>query len=132
MSVRRLTVLDRAALDAALASLGAEAPKVAVYVLFSGAKSAETGASWCPDCVAAEPVLDRALAAGGSATALVYVPLERAEYRGNEAHWARMHPTFRLERIPTIFKMGATAQRSISQLVEAQCLDESLAADFVE
>lgn len=32
-----------------------------VFVLFTGSKDVSTGESWCPDCVKAEPVLEKSL-----------------------------------------------------------------------
>uniref|UniRef100_A0A183CAC3 Thioredoxin domain-containing protein 17 n=1 Tax=Globodera pallida TaxID=36090 RepID=A0A183CAC3_GLOPA len=32
-----------------------------IFVLFTGAKVADTGRSWCPSCVRAEPVIEQAL-----------------------------------------------------------------------
>ena len=127
MAVRRVLIGSASELDAQLAALGGSS----LFVLFSGAKDS-TGVSWCPDCVEAEPVINAALekASSDRDVVLLYAPLVRAEYKGNAAHWARVHPSFKLERIPTLFKMGKT--RPTGSLVEGQCKDAALLADFLE
>jgi thiol-disulfide isomerase/thioredoxin len=114
-----------AALQAALASGGK------VFVLFTGAADPASGASWCPDCVDAKPALSAALEEAGAAgaTTLVEVPLARAEYRGNAAHWARVHASVRLRAIPTLFKWGKAAK--VGELVEGQCKDAASVRELV-
>jgi hypothetical protein len=49
------------------------------FVLFTGAKNKETGKSWCPDCVAAEPIISDKL--GSLDVTLIECPVVREEYR---------------------------------------------------
>jgi len=129
MPVTKVVVSDSAQLDAQLTAHAGQR----LFVLFSGAPDA-SGASWCPDCNDAQPVIDAALekaAACGSGmpVVLLYAPLMRAEYRGNAAHWARVHPAFRLERIPTLFKMGRS--KPVGSLVEDACKSASAVEELV-
>ena len=32
-----------------------------VFILFTGSKVSKTGESWCPDCVVAEPVIEKVI-----------------------------------------------------------------------
>jgi thiol-disulfide isomerase/thioredoxin len=127
-SFTKTVVHTQAELDEKLAAGG----DANTFVLFSGAVVPSTGQSWCPDCVEAEPVITAALnkAADGAKIELLYVPLVREEYRGNAAHWARVHPTFKLERIPTLYKMNKTGTKALGSLVEDQCKDASLLEDL--
>ena len=36
-------------------------PDMRVFILFTGSKDVVTGKSWCPDCVKAEPILEKCL-----------------------------------------------------------------------
>lgn len=49
MGLERVIVEGLQSLYKAIGSLGA---KREIYVLFTGNKTADTGKSWCPDCVA--------------------------------------------------------------------------------
>ena len=109
MPLSRVAVGDSAAaFDAALAA--ALATGARVFVLFTGAGSP----SWCPDCETAKPLLAATLeeAGGAGAVALLEVPLARAGYSGNAAHWARAHAGVKLQRIPTLAKWCAGGERA--------------------
>lgn len=125
--LRRLVVASAAELDAQLAAYSGSS----LFVLFSGAKDS-SGVSWCGDCTEAEPFIDAALATASAErdVVLLYAPLARAEYKGNAGHWARVHPSFKLERVPTLFKMGKS--RPTGSLVEGQCKDAGLLAELFE
>lgn len=120
-----------AAFDAALAAALAAHPHQAVFVLFTGAAAAPGGASWCPDCEVAKPLLARTLeeAGGAKPTTLLEVPLPRADYSGNAAHWARAHAGVKLERIPTLMRWGRA--KKVAQLVEGDCADAAKVREFV-
>ena len=93
-----------------------------VFALFTGA-AGEDGKSWCPDCSEAKPLLEATFAEAGRAAelTLIEVPLVRAEYRGNAEHWARTMAGVKLQRIPTLMKMGAKVK--VAELVEGECGD---------
>jgi hypothetical protein len=101
-----------------------------VFALFTGA-AGDDGKSWCPDCSDAKPLLDATFAEGGRAAdlTLIEVPLVRAEYKGNASHWARTLAGVKLERIPTLMKMGAKGK--IAELVEGDCNDVSRVRELV-
>ena len=71
-----------------------------------------------------------ALAAADDDVTLVEAPLARAEYKGNAAHWARVHPGAKLQRIPTLFRWGA-GKKPIAALVEEQAKVAGLVAELV-
>ncbi|XP_069673608.1 thioredoxin domain-containing protein 17 [Periplaneta americana] len=75
-----------------------------VYVFFSGSKDS-TGKSWCPDCVVAVPVLEKALETAEDIH-FVYVGV------GDRAYWKdpncpfRTDKRLRLKCVPTLIKWG--------------------------
>ena len=120
-----IVAASRAAVDAALAAhAGAR-----VLLHFCGAKDAR-GDSWCGDCVEAEPVLSAALATAAAVAPLVvvYIPLERAEFKGVASHWVRAVP-FGVSRIPTLARWGKT--RVVAALIEDECKDAAGVAEFL-
>ena len=117
---------SRPAIDAALSAVHAGAR---VLLHFSGATDS-SGASWCSDCVESAPILASALAAAGASAQLtvIYIPLERAEFKGVASHWARA-PPFGVSRIPTLARWGKS--RVVAALVEGECKDAAGVADFL-
>lgn len=115
----------QAFLDARAAAAADAEPSPLLFLLFFGSEVPETGESWCPDCVMADPVIRGTLAAiGARPVHLVECPVgERAAYKGNAAHPYRTHPRVRLERIPTLLRWEG--EREVGRLVEGECLDPS-------
>ena len=75
-------------------------------------------------------MIEAALAAADGDVTLVEVPLPRAEYKGNAAHWARKHAGVQLQRIPTLFRWGA-GKKPVRALVEEQAKDAELVAELL-
>ena len=101
-----------------------------LLALFFGARDQPDGSSWCPDTNDAHPVIEAALAAVDGNVTLVEVPLPRAEYKGNAAHWARKHAGVQLQRIPTLYRWGA-GTAPVRALVEEQAKVEKLVAELL-
>ncbi len=98
--------------------------------LFFGSEDPGTGASWCPDCVTADPVLRATLAASAPALTVHECPVGvRADWKGRMDHPYRGHPAFHVERIPTLIRFRAGID--IGRLVEAPCADRAAVAAFV-
>lgn len=93
-----------------------------VFLLFFGSERPETGESWCPDCVMADPLIRGTLSRiSAHPVHLVECPVgERAAYKGNADHPYRRDPRVSLQRIPTLIRWAG--QRELGRLVEAQCL----------
>ncbi|XP_076453219.1 thioredoxin domain-containing protein 17-like [Babylonia areolata] len=96
-----------------------------VFALFSGSKDAN-GANWCPDCVAAEPVIARNVKFAPEDAVLIHCGV------GERSFWKDQKNVFRtsklsLKSVPTLLKMG-TSQR----LEEAQCAKDDLVQMFFE
>jgi thiol-disulfide isomerase/thioredoxin len=102
---------------------GTAADAPLLFLLFFGSEVEETGASWCPDCVMADPVIRGTLARiTRRAVHLVECPVgSRADYKGNADHPYRRAPRVRLERIPTLIRWAGG--REVGRLVEGECLE---------
>lgn len=98
--------------------------------LFFGSEDPGTGASWCPDCVTADPVLRATIARTAPGLAVHECPVgARADWKGEMGHPYRVHPTFRLQRIPTLIRLRGGID--IGRLVEGPCADPAAVAAFV-
>mmetsp|Transcript_22313 Transcript_22313/g.37332 ORF Transcript_22313/g.37332 Transcript_22313/m.37332 type:complete len:132 (+) Transcript_22313:81-476(+) len=75
----------------------------AIFFLFIGERSKPLGISWCPDCVAAEPIIYAALAHKVGGCRLIEYSANREEYRNSEYIW-RLDPTIQLTSVPTLIK----------------------------
>ncbi|KAK8793688.1 hypothetical protein WA171_002821 [Blastocystis sp. BT1] len=95
--------------------------KPSLSVIFTGDIDPATGKSWCPDCIAADPVIDLFLEDQKNNTVLVCL-VKREGYKGNPDHPYRLHPLIKLQSIPTLiqFKNG----KEVGRCVEAQCRNE--------
>lgn len=119
------TPADTQAALETLANQGSEA-----IFLFFGSEQTATGASWCPDCVTADPVLRAALARLRPDLTVHECPVgERADWKGRMEHPYRVHPLFRVARIPTVIRIAGPAE--VARLVEAECADPARLAAFL-
>lgn len=94
-----------------------------LFYVFFGSEVPETGESWCPDCVMADPVIRATLSRiTARPVHLVECPVgDRASYKGRADHPYRVHPHIRLQRIPTVVRVERG--REVGRLVEGECLD---------
>mmetsp|Transcript_7829 Transcript_7829/g.8962 ORF Transcript_7829/g.8962 Transcript_7829/m.8962 type:complete len:148 (-) Transcript_7829:141-584(-) len=115
--------------------------KCHIYVLVQGAKDAD-GASWCGDCVTAEPVIFAALAQLKEDVMLVECPVGRNKYKGIECadgacylnkgskHPYKTHKELGLTAVPTLFRWAKG--KAVSKLVEGHCSDPAAVAAFFQ
>ncbi len=98
--------------------------------LFFGSTDPGTGQSWCPDCAVADPVLRSAIARQRGDLTTYECPVgERSAWKGNAEHPYRLHPAFRVQRIPTLIRFAGGSE--IGRLVEADCADPARVAAFL-
>jgi thiol-disulfide isomerase/thioredoxin len=98
--------------------------------LFFGAEDPATGASWCPDCVTADPVLRSACAAQRPDLVLHECPVgQRSEWKNQPGHPYRLDPDFRIARIPTLLLIEGGCEAG--RLVEGDCAKPGLVAAFL-
>lgn len=91
-----------------------------VHVLYSGSKL-PNGTSWCPDCVEAEPSIQKGLESAPEDSHFIYVEV------GDRAFWKDLKCPFRsdgktkLKVLPTLARWGTQ-----KRLEGDQCLDVEL------
>lgn len=98
-----------------------------VFCMFCGEKDAH-GKSWCPDCVAAEPVVDKCLEQMNSSDVYVYCSVGGREYWKDKSNDFRVHPKLKLTGVPTLLKWGEPNKK----LVEDQLLKPGLISMLLE
>ncbi|RNE99432.1 putative 1,2-Dihydroxy-3-keto-5-methylthiopentene dioxygenase [Trypanosoma rangeli] len=106
--------------DDTLATLKAGLAPGDVLVLFiKGASDRKTHRSWCPPCVLAEPVVQRAVEAAKRKRRVVYVQciVERSVYLGNPEYAYRRHPLLNITSIPFLL----VHQQGDKELTELCC-----------
>lgn len=98
--------------------------------LFFGAEDPQTGESWCPDCVTADPVLRRTIATTRRDLTVYECPVgQRADWKNQPQHPYRLHPLFRVARIPTLLFISKGVERG--RLVEADCAQTRIVEAFL-
>lgn len=99
--------------------------------LFFGSPDPATGASWCPDCVTADPVLRAAIHRERPDLTLYECPVGlRSAWKGVPDHPYRLHPDLRVARIPTLIRFVRGCE--IGRLVEADCASPDVVAAFLK
>ncbi|KAA0184142.1 hypothetical protein HAZT_HAZT008045 [Hyalella azteca] len=92
-----------------------------IIAMFSGGKDPATGQSWCPDCVVAQPVVDKAVSQASEDFIYVYCSVGGRDFWKDKNCVFRTDPSLKLKSVPTLIKVG-TPQR----LEEAQCANPKL------
>ena len=100
-----------------------------MYVLFTGAKVESTGRSWCPDCVAAEPIIEQALDQLNNGYVLLECPVIRQEYKSPDYIYRNLSPV-NLRCVPTFFKWDESGPKD--RLNDSQSQNAALVKKFVE
>ena len=99
-------------------------------LLFFGSEDPETGASWCPDCVTADPVLRATIHRERPDLTLYECPVGlRSAWKSVADHPYRVHPDLHVARIPTIIRFAAGCE--IGRLVEADCANAEVVSAFL-
>jgi len=127
MPIGRLATI--AEFEAHLASV-AVGQGSALY-LFFGSEDPTTGASWCPDCVIADPILRRVCTTLRPDLVLYECPVGlRSAWKNQPQHPYRLHPTTRLTRIPTLLFLEHGMERG--RLVEGDCAQPAVVEAFLK
>ncbi|CAG8578620.1 15097_t:CDS:2 [Funneliformis caledonium] len=91
-----------------------------IFVVLFGNENPNTGKSWCPDCVNADPLIRHHLEKTTADSVLIEVPVgTRAE----------LHPRIQLKSIPTLIKWTENAETD-KRLVESECTRDDLLSAF--
>jgi 1,2-dihydroxy-3-keto-5-methylthiopentene dioxygenase len=92
----------------------------ALVLYVTSAEMPGTGHGWCPDCVAADPIVAREVARvralwapKGRRLVFVQASVTRASYKGNAAYPYRSHPFIKMTNgIPTLLLVAGTEDES--------------------
>lgn len=82
------------------------------------------GKPWCPDCDAADPIIEEVFLHAKASTHIIQVELSREEWRGAEGpnHFLRKEP-YGASGIPSIFVWDTMEQKVKGTILgEAECL----------
>ncbi|XP_070788233.1 thioredoxin domain-containing protein 17 [Pituophis catenifer annectens] len=90
-----------------------------VFVYFSGDKDPDSGTSWCPDCVKAEPIVRAELPNMPDGSIFIYCQVGPRDYWKNPNNEFKQN--LKLTGVPTLLKYG-TPQK----LVEEDCFKSDL------
>jgi len=94
-----------------------------LFVLCSGSVDPNTGVSWCPDCVTAEPVIEKAMSVLSADDVFIACAVgDLKTWRDPQCPF-RTHPQFQLKGVPTLMEWGTS-----KRLGDKDCAD----ADMVE
>ena len=94
-----------------------------IVVMFSGGKSPSTGKSWCPDCVVAEPVVDKVLQSQKDSV-YIYVSVGGVQFWKDPECVFRKDKRTLLKSIPTLVKIDGNVPNT--RLVEGQCANQGM------
>ncbi|MBA3697884.1 MAG: DUF953 domain-containing protein [Planctomycetes bacterium] len=126
MPISRLATVTE--VDSSLA--GVTAGGGSALYLFFGSEDPVTGASWCPDCVIADPVLRRACSTLRPDLVLYECPVgPRSAWKNQPDHPYRLHPITRVARIPTLVFVEHGMERG--RLVEGDCAQTAVVEAFL-
>lgn len=92
-------VLDESSFKKIIAGAEEKFPGLPVFVLFFAEKC--NGASWCPDCTRAEPVLVSSLEQYRQDCVLIVINVNKAEYK-TPSYPYRSSPSIKLTCVPTL------------------------------
>ncbi|CAH1800379.1 unnamed protein product [Owenia fusiformis] len=99
-----------------------------VFVLFCGSPDKE-GHNWCPDCVAAAPVVEKGLEGAPEDAVFVHVGVgERNTWKDPNCSF-RTDPTLRLTSVPTLLKWGTPQKLGDSECSKQDLVDMLLQDD---
>lgn len=94
-----------------------------IYVLYTGTKLPDTGESWCPDCVEAEPFIEKGFEAAPENTLLVIVEVgDRPFWKDHNCPF-RTNPVTKLKVLPTLARWGTQKRLEGDQLLNLELID---------
>ena len=117
-------VIDEKDLEVKLATLrGSRDP---VFILFTSTRTGEGGGGerWCPDCTAADPVIEEAFEAAPASATLVEVRVERSRWKvepGQKHPW-RKEPFF-VKGVPTLVVWDAANDKVVRRVYDCEQLE---------
>ena len=110
---------------AELEKIIAEEEKTAsnIIVLFTGKEDPATGASWCPDCVKAEPIIEKCVPKIPEGNVFIYCVVgDRPTWKDPQCIF-RTHEKTKLKGIPTLLKWGTSESLNSDQCANADMVE---------
>ncbi|KAI3639361.1 hypothetical protein MIR68_002891 [Amoeboaphelidium protococcarum] len=95
-----------------------------VFAVFYGAEDQQTGESWCPDCVMADPKIRQNVAAIEDSVLISCSVGSRSEWKQNPQHPYKVNPLLKISRIPTLLRFASDGSVQ-AKLVEDECLSDA-------
>jgi len=90
-----------------------------IFVLFTGKADPTTGDSWCPDCVAADPVIEKCVPEISDENVfIVCVVGDRPTWKDPKCIF-RTDPDTKLKGIPTLVKWGTKGRLNSDECAKA-------------
>lgn len=109
------------------------AEKDLLVLYFTGTPNPKSGASWCPDCVTADPLVAESIAEARKKRSVMFVEctVERGSYLKNPDYLYRVHPFVGLPSIPTVLVFEACVDEDGAAGVKELVRQESGSSDWV-
>ena len=77
--------------------------------------------SWCPDCTAADPIIEASMAANlPKGCVFLEMPVVRAEYRRKDSYLYRSMPEIKLACVPALMRWEGG--KGVARLNDEQCM----------
>ncbi|XP_014467510.1 PREDICTED: thioredoxin domain-containing protein 17-like [Dinoponera quadriceps] len=93
-----------------------------IYILYTGTKL-ENGKSWCPDCVHAEPFIEKGFETALEKTQLVIVEVGDRPFWKDQNCPFRTNPVTKLKVLPTLSRWGTQKRLEGDQLLKPELID---------
>eukprot|EP01036_Dinobryon_divergens_P036273 gene36273-47206_t len=113
-------------LEASSLSMSEKKP---LLIAFLGEKVSSTDKSWCPDCVAAEPIIQTSLQSMIPGCVYLECIVKREEYKGNPQYVYRQLPGIELKCVPTLIHWKG--DQCVARLDDSQCQVKSTVEGFI-
>lgn len=91
-----------------------------IFAQFSGSADSE-GKNWCPDCVAADPVIKKCLSSAPDDAVFIHCGVGDRTFWKDQSNGFRTDPELKLKSVPTLMVVGKP-----QRLQEEQCANEEL------
>ena len=129
-SLREVLCSDPDQFACALAECEADLNGAPLFILFIGSKNKDSGVSWCPDCVVAEPVIKECLGEISGGCRLLLCPVDKEPFRNSPDYIYRCNNKIDLKCVPTLMKWidGLCS----SSLNDEECQNRAVVRMFVQ
>jgi hypothetical protein len=128
-SITKLFITEPESFDVEMNKIQLEHNEKQIFVLFYAEKNAETGESWCSDCIKGEPIIISSINHHNPDAILVYCNVKHWDYRKKDTYPYRHNPLIKLNCVPTLHRWENG--KSVGLLNDKQCQDPALVKDLI-